>query len=52
MRNKILTGVAVAFVIFYITSNPTGAAATAGSIGDWLAGAADAFGDFLTGVTT
>jgi hypothetical protein len=47
IRNKIVGAAAVLFVLFFIAKNPSGAAATAGAIGDGLASLADGVGAFL-----
>jgi len=39
------------FVVFFIVKNPSGAAATAGHLGDKLAAAATSVGDFFTAIT-
>ena len=51
MKHKIWTGVAVAFLVFFIVKNPIGAASTAGHIGDKLASVATSVGDFFTALT-
>jgi hypothetical protein len=51
VKHKLLTWIAIAFVVFFIVQNPAGAAATAGNIGDKLAAIADSVGDFVTSLT-
>jgi hypothetical protein len=51
VRHKLLTYGVLAFVLFYVITNPSAAAATAGRLGTGLARAAGAVGDFLAAVT-
>jgi hypothetical protein len=41
----------VLFVLFFIAKNPSGAAATAGALGDGLASLADGVGAFLAALS-
>jgi hypothetical protein len=50
MRKRTVGWIALTFLIFFITTNPTGAAATADTVLHGLGVAATAFGDFLTAV--
>jgi hypothetical protein len=51
VKHKILTWVAIAFVVFMVWKNPAGAATTAQHLGSTLADVASAFGDFFTHLT-
>lgn len=51
MKHKLLTLVAIAFLVFFVVSNPFGAAHTASGIGSGLAKVGTAFGDFFTALT-
>ncbi|GII26513.1 hypothetical protein [Planosporangium mesophilum] len=51
MKHKFLGYVALAFVLFFIITNPTGAAGTANHLGAGLASAATSLGDFFTALT-
>lgn len=42
----------IAFVIYFVVSNPVGAANTASAIGRGLGSAADSFGSFLAGMSS
>jgi hypothetical protein len=47
MVKKVLGWAAIAFLVFYVVRNPTGAAATARSIGAGLGSVAVSIGDFF-----
>jgi hypothetical protein len=51
MKHKVLGYVVLAFVIFFIAKNPSGAAATTGHIGGWLADLATSVGTYLSALT-
>ncbi len=51
MGKKILGWLLLAFLLFFILRNPSGAAATATHIGSGLASAATSLGQFFTAVT-
>jgi hypothetical protein len=48
VKHKLWTWVLIGFVVFFIVKNPSGAAVTAGNIGDQLASLAVSLGDFFT----
>jgi hypothetical protein len=51
MPKKILTWALLAFLVFYVLTNPAGAAATARHIGTGLAHVGTSAGQFLSSVT-
>jgi hypothetical protein len=51
VKHKLLTLVAIVFVIYFVVTNPTGAAHTASGIGSGLAHVGTAFGTFFTYLT-
>jgi hypothetical protein len=52
MVKKLAPWAVVALILFYVISNPSGAATSAHRLGSALASAADALGRFFTGVFT
>lgn len=51
MRNKILSYAALAFVLFFVLTNPAGAAGSAKHIGAGMARAATSVGAFFSALT-
>lgn len=51
MKHKLLGYVALAFVVFFVIKNPSGAAASASNIGSMLSHAATSVGQFFTTLT-
>jgi hypothetical protein len=51
VKHKFWGYVTLAFVVFFIVKNPTGAALTAQHLGAGLAGAATSVGNFFTAVS-
>lgn len=49
---KVLSWVAVLFLVFFVVKNPTGAAAAAKGIGNGLLGVAAGVSSFLTAVAS
>ncbi|GII20849.1 hypothetical protein [Planosporangium mesophilum] len=51
MKHKFLGYLLLAFVLFFVVSNPTHAAATAQNLGGTLAHVGTSLGDFFTALT-
>jgi hypothetical protein len=50
MVKKVLTWAGIAFVIYYLATNPGGAANVVDGVINWLRSAANSFGSFLNGI--
>jgi hypothetical protein len=51
MKHKLLGYILIAFCVYFVISNPTGAAGTTRHIGARLASAASNVGDFFSALT-